>query len=879
MPAKDLTSSSSNLIFVSQNIPASLTSGLVQSTKPEIYSKPEISTFPTENKPSSLPSVSDLSASSKVATPGGPPVIVYSMTLSALTVPTLTVAGLASKPEISNLITTVSPSKKSVFPSSPSLTVLSTLSVSTKLEFPGYEIVPSPSSISGLPNKDKILEKTSSTIPVWTQELLGNAYGGGFIATPSLYVTKLPYPSAPSEGVPPGYGDSKLGVVIVAVSNLQISGGKDNKTTILVGGSTPSFNSSTDKTENPDKIATVSGLESSLSTIYLGGPEVTLTVLSGSPILLPSGTDYKYKSSQQVFPIVTTVASSSLDTGPKNKPGGSGQAPYSYAFPPSPTSETLLFSIGSPSTVTYSISAPLANSTGHTVSKNSGTFPVYSSSKSENGAQATKRPSTFISPLVATESSELKPTSMASSNVGLSASEGDVNTGASLVAGFIGSSTSLGIGLKDKPTGSKVTGPSTPGIGLSSSPGALIGAGQPSKSYSPVFASSVVPITSGSSSKKDTNSVFTATNNLASSLRTSKETGSLKYASSLLFGPLATSAPTVNGLSTGTDKLGLPVPTQLGTSGTKLSDSSAAVPVIASGGALPEVSLSSGKSVISDKGPIIAPSPISVSTRVTDNTAALLTTQAVDIVHQVPSGTPAVGGPVIFSVSSVVSNPTATLISPAAANAGSSGPSVAESSVETSAAFIAGISPTVTVGGISTTASTTVTGSGNTGSPVLSAEVSKTNQAGSTVITGTNASLAPTLNEQISGAKQRVGGESTPHGGIYGSSTGSPQAANSLLSDKSKPAYGGLPVSTFSTGGPGVQGGLPTPQGPIYSAGTQVGVSSGLYTSANSSSIGNSSVSVLLNPTAISRFQGSAIRLSLSFGVGLIGVILFLVIL
>lgn len=36
--------------------------------------------------------------------------------------------------------------------------------------------------------------------------MLGNGYGGGLVSTPSVYVTKLPFPNGPSEGVPPGYG-------------------------------------------------------------------------------------------------------------------------------------------------------------------------------------------------------------------------------------------------------------------------------------------------------------------------------------------------------------------------------------------------------------------------------------------------------------------------------------------------------------------------------------------------------------------------------------------------------------------------------------------------------------------------------------------------
>ena len=48
---------------------------------------------------------------------------------------------------------------------------------------------------------------SSTIIPVFSAPLLGNAYGGGFVATPSVYASKLASPS-PSKGYAPGYGFS-----------------------------------------------------------------------------------------------------------------------------------------------------------------------------------------------------------------------------------------------------------------------------------------------------------------------------------------------------------------------------------------------------------------------------------------------------------------------------------------------------------------------------------------------------------------------------------------------------------------------------------------------------------------------------------------------
>ena len=61
---------------------------------------------------------------------------------------------------------------------------------------------PSPTVNSGFTSRD--LYSTSSVVPVWTANMLGNAYGGGYVVTPSIFVTSFPG-SPSSSGIPPGY--------------------------------------------------------------------------------------------------------------------------------------------------------------------------------------------------------------------------------------------------------------------------------------------------------------------------------------------------------------------------------------------------------------------------------------------------------------------------------------------------------------------------------------------------------------------------------------------------------------------------------------------------------------------------------------------------
>ena len=101
-------------------------------------------------------------------------------------------------------------------------------------KFPGYGIIASPVSTPGLPKVRLNSNKTSSIIPVYTPALLGNAYGGGFVGTPSIYVTPLPYPNGPSSGIPPGYG-SQSSITVVQSNVTAIFNGLGASSTSAAG--------------------------------------------------------------------------------------------------------------------------------------------------------------------------------------------------------------------------------------------------------------------------------------------------------------------------------------------------------------------------------------------------------------------------------------------------------------------------------------------------------------------------------------------------------------------------------------------------------------------------------------------------------------------
>ncbi|MCJ1230116.1 hypothetical protein MMC12_006787 [Toensbergia leucococca] len=108
---------------------------------------------------------------------------------------------------------------------------------------------------------------TLSMIPVYTPELLGNAYGGGFIITPSIYIAVPPYVTGSTKGIPPGYGSSLISGSPGAPSYDSLSFGNEIKTegsggssTLLVGdfnGTTQKFSLLPSTISNPIETETI----------------------------------------------------------------------------------------------------------------------------------------------------------------------------------------------------------------------------------------------------------------------------------------------------------------------------------------------------------------------------------------------------------------------------------------------------------------------------------------------------------------------------------------------------------------------------------------------------------------------------------------------
>ena len=80
--------------------------------------------------------------------------------------------------------------------------------VAIKEKLDSTKATPSSTSVpagSRFRSKAPFLNTTSTVIPIWTPALLGNAYGGGYVSTPSIFVTSFPDSPRPSPGIPPGY--------------------------------------------------------------------------------------------------------------------------------------------------------------------------------------------------------------------------------------------------------------------------------------------------------------------------------------------------------------------------------------------------------------------------------------------------------------------------------------------------------------------------------------------------------------------------------------------------------------------------------------------------------------------------------------------------
>ncbi len=243
--AKDLTSSTSSQVY-GFSIP---TSG-----------KDEKTNTKSEN---SISSSEAYKPETVLASSTVPSVVNYSYTLPPSSVPS---SGALSKPETAPSVVVSSftvPSIISSFTllsSTPDTAASTPISDSspTKFETSGIatksEQPPGGKDLTSTANRP-YYNATSSVIPIWTPDLLGNAYGGGFIYAPSIYVTLSPNPTATATGVPPGYGFSitpetsqstdkaiSLGSTPVVLSSDKAgSSGSPSTQTIALSGSGSSY--------------------------------------------------------------------------------------------------------------------------------------------------------------------------------------------------------------------------------------------------------------------------------------------------------------------------------------------------------------------------------------------------------------------------------------------------------------------------------------------------------------------------------------------------------------------------------------------------------------------------------------------------------------
>lgn len=191
--------------------------------------------------------------------------------------------------------------------------------IQTRVTYPGEGLVPT---------TRVVFLNTSSVIPVWTPAMLGNAYGGGYIITPSIFVTSLPNSPKSSNGIPPGYELSSKSEDISPPNYVP------TPVIVKVGGSTTEFSGdstllsstqSKDETNKPSNFITPSvGLNVEGSVTAYPGASTPTTPFIESKI-------ESNKPSGVVNPSVTLVegktsgppgASSpiSLLTGLKSKP-------------------------------------------------------------------------------------------------------------------------------------------------------------------------------------------------------------------------------------------------------------------------------------------------------------------------------------------------------------------------------------------------------------------------------------------------------------------------------------------------------------------------------------------------------------------------------
>ena len=207
-PSSTLHRNDSSLPTVTQSIPKDITLPLIKASH---QSSPHITSSKAEDEP---------------------PVIVYSITMPSRSSLSISPTESSSKPEIPALGSGGYSTTRPAHLTSSSLNSVSMLHLTS---FPGYQIVSSPAEGSSSLEKESFTNIASTITPVWTPQNLGNGYGGGFIITPSIYVTKLPFPNGPSKELPPGYDSSKPEASFILGNSSVSSVSTDNDFQTLIG--------------------------------------------------------------------------------------------------------------------------------------------------------------------------------------------------------------------------------------------------------------------------------------------------------------------------------------------------------------------------------------------------------------------------------------------------------------------------------------------------------------------------------------------------------------------------------------------------------------------------------------------------------------------
>jgi len=171
----------------------------------------------------------------------------------------------------------------------------------------------------------------TSVVPVYTPGMLGNAYGGGYISTPSVYVTVTsPSASGSAVGVPPGYGYSAQPGALTA--------GSQSVSNSAVPASPVSAAGSSGGSPQASGLSIISG--TTTTTVQPGSPTASVyssavptspgVFPAGSSVGSPQGFGYSSQSgiptagSQSVYDSAVSASQVSSTASPVGSPQGSG---------------------------------------------------------------------------------------------------------------------------------------------------------------------------------------------------------------------------------------------------------------------------------------------------------------------------------------------------------------------------------------------------------------------------------------------------------------------------------------------------------------------------------------------------------------------------